>query len=164
MSYSHNPHNGPNSQALAQQYLRQQIEQAGPVEQVLMLYDGVIRFLMQAKSAIEKGDIQARCNANRRAIEIMAYLQDMVNPETGGQAAKVLFGIYNSILRRMLQIDFENSILVCDELIANLRSLRAGMAQGLAQQQGIKPQTATVVAAPNSSEAAPDGVRRNAVA
>jgi flagellar protein FliS len=149
---------------MAQQYLRQQIEQAGPIEQVLMLYDGAVRFLTLAKVAIGKGDIQARCNANRRAMEIVAYLLDMVNPETGGAAGKALFGIYSSMLRRMLQVDFDNSVVVCDELIANLRNLRTGMAQGLAQQQGVKPQAATVVAAPGSTDAVPEGVRRNAVA
>ena len=158
-----NPYN-PNGQTnIAQQYLRQQIEQAGPVEQVLMLYDGAMKFLLQAKGAIERGDIQARCNANRRAMEITAYLLDMVNPETGGAAGKSLFGIYSSILRRMMQIDFENSMAMCDELIANYRALRNGIAQGLAQQQGVKPQ-GTVVAAPSSAESAPEGVRRNAVA
>lgn len=148
----------------AQQYLRQQIEQAGPVEQVLMLYDGGIRFLLQAKKAIEANDIEGRCKANQRAMGIMAYLLDMVNPESGGDAAKSLFAIYSNLLRRMLQIDFENSAAICDEIVAHLRNLRAGMAQGLAQQQGVKPQSGTVVAAPSSTDAVPPGVRRNAVA
>lgn len=171
------PYDRNGQRDMAQQYLRQQIEQAGPVEQVLMLYDGAMRFLLQAKAAIERHDIQARCNANQRAMEIMAYLLDMVNPETGGAAGKKLFGIYSSILKRMLQIDFENSAAVCDELVTNLRVLRTGMAKGLAQAQGnaqtatqpaaqaavAKP--ATVVAAPsNTTDTPPDGVRRNAVA
>lgn len=159
-----NPYNSNGQRDMAQQYLRQQIEQAGPVEQVLMLYDGAMRFLLQAKVAIANGDIQSRCNANKRAMEITAYLLDMVNPETGGPAAKSLFGIYSSLLRKMMQIDFENSEAVCDELVANFRNLRNGMAQGLAQQQGAKPQSATVVAAPTAGEALPEGVRRNAVA
>ena len=156
--------NNPYDRNNTQQYLRQQIEQAGPIEQVLMLYDGAMKFLLQAKGAIERGDIEARCNANRRAMEIMAYLLDMVNPETGGAAGKSLFGIYSSLLKRMLLIDFENSATVCDELVANLRNLRMGMAQGLAQQQAAKPQTGSVVAAPSTADGVPDGVRRNAVA
>lgn len=154
---------------VAQQYLRQQIEQAGPVEQVLMLYDGILKFLTQAKGAIERGDIEARCNANRRAMEILAYLIDMVNPETGGAAAKSLFGIYNSLLRRLLQVDFENSAEVCDEVMANVRTLRVSMAQALSQSKAAAvpqtaPATGTVVAAPTASDAVPPGVPRNAVA
>ncbi len=160
---SYGPPNTNGQRDAAQQYLRQQIEQAGPVEQVLMLYDGAVKFLMTAKGAIERGDVQARCNANQRAMQIVAYLLDMVNPQTGGDAAKSLFGIYTALLKRMLQIDFDNSTAACDDVIANLRTLRASMAQALAVQQGSKPNTGTVVAAPAGDSTVPV-TRRNAVA
>lgn len=162
MSYGPNSTNGQRD--AAQQYLRQQIEQAGPVEQVLMLYDGAVKFLLLAKGAIERGDVQARHDANRRCMEIMAYLIDMVNPETGGEPAKRLFGIYSGLLKRMLQVDFENKAEICDELVANLRTLRAAMAQALnAQQVAAKPAGSTVVAAP-PAEGSAQPARRNAVA
>lgn len=156
-----------NHQRDTQQYLRQQIEQAGPVEQILMLYDGAMRFLLQARSAIEAGDIQARCNANRRAMEIVAYLLDLVNPETGGEVAKRLFGIYSGILKRMLEIDLRNDPAVCDELVQALRTLRIATAQTLAEQQGVAlsaPSNGTVVAAPKPSDDELEKLRRNAVA
>ncbi|RYG62168.1 MAG: flagellar export chaperone FliS [Alphaproteobacteria bacterium] len=146
----------------AQQYMRQKIEQASGVEQVLMLYDGAVKFLMVAKEAIARGDIEARSNANRRAMEIVAYLLDMVNPETGGEAARSLFGIYTSLLKRMMQVDFQNNADICDELVANIRNLRTGMAQALAAQSGVKPATGNVVASPASESGEP--ARRNAVA
>lgn len=155
------PYDRNAQQAAAAQYLRQKIEQAGPVEQVLLLLDGAIRFLQQARVAIEARDVQARHNANKRAMDIVSHLLSMVNPETGGDAAKSLFGIYSSLIKRMMQIDFENSVAACDEVTANLRSLRTGLAQGLAMQQGIKP--ATVVAAP-TADVPVTGVRRDAVA
>jgi flagellar secretion chaperone FliS len=158
MSYS----NHGNPQGMAQQYLKQKIEQAGPVEQVLMLYDGAMKFMLQAKGAIERGDVEARCNANRRAMEIVAYLVDMVNPETGGEAGKRLFGIYSTMLRRMLQIDFTNDPTICDEVVSHFRSLRTAMAEALAVQQG-GPAAGTVVAAP-AADAPAGTVRRNAVA
>lgn len=158
-----------NGQAhIAQQYLRQQIEQAGPVEQVLMLYDGAMRFLLQTRAAIERKDIQARYNANKRAQDILGCLIDMVNPETGGEAGKKLFSIYTSMLKRMMQIDFENSVQLCDELVLNFKSLRGGVAQALARQQGVKPAASSgsgvVVAAPASPDTLPEGMKRNAVA
>lgn len=146
----------------AQHYMRQKIEQASGVEQVLMLYDGAVKFLMVAKDAIARGDIEARSNANRRSMEIMAYLLDMVNPETGGEAARVLFGIYTGMMKRMMQIDFQNSADVCDEIIANLRNLRVGMAQAVAAQNATKPVTNNVVSAPSAE--GDEVSRRNAVA
>ncbi len=155
-----------NHQRDTHQYLRQQIEQASSVEQVLMLYDGAMRFLLQAKTAIENGDIQARCNANGRAMQIMAYLIDLVNPETGGEVGKRLFGIYSGILKRMLEIDMRNDPHVCDELVQALRSLRMATSQTLADQQGksAAPATNTVVAAPKPSDEELEKLRRNAVA
>lgn len=162
---------GSNHQRDTQQYLRQQIEQASSVEQVLMLYDGAMRFLLQAKTAIEAGDIQARCNANRRAMEIVAYLIDLVNPETGGDVAKRLFGIYSGILKRMLEIDLRNDAAVCEELVQGFRALRTATAQALAQQQGIPtaghgaaPAHGSVVAAAKPDDELLEKLRRNAVA
>lgn len=150
---------------MAQQYLRQQIEQAGPIEQVLMLYDGAIRFIMKAREAIVQNDIQVRCDANRRAMEILAYLIDMVSPNMADEAGKRLFGIYSGLLKRMLQIDFENSTAVCDELIENIRTLRVATAQAVAAQKSANiPSTGTVVAAPTQPENVPEGLLRNAVA
>ncbi len=156
-----------NHQRDTQQYLRQQIEQASSIEQVLMLYDGAMRFLLQAKTAIEAGDIQARCNANGRAMQIVAYLIDLVNPETGGEVAKRLFGIYSGLLKRMLEIDLRNDPAVCEELIQAFRSLRTATAQTLADQQGSRasaPATGSVIAAPKPSEEELEKLRRNAVA
>ncbi|TKW60699.1 MAG: flagellar export chaperone FliS [Blastochloris viridis] len=158
---------GNNHQRDTQQYLRQQIEQAGPVEQVIMLYDGVMRFMLQAKTAIENGDIQGRCNANRRAMEIVAYLIDLVNPESGGEVGKRMFGIYSGMLKRMLEIDMRNDPRVCDEMIQAMRTLRTATAQTLAEQQGLKPAVpaaGTVVSAPKPSDEELEKLRRNAVA
>ncbi len=146
----------------AQHYMRQRLEQASGVEQVLMLYDGVVKFVMQAREAIERGDIEARSNANRRAMEIVAYLLDMVNPETGGDAAKALFGIYTGTMKRLMQVDFQNSTEICDEVVANVRNLRAAMAQALAAQNAAKPASGNVVASPAAESGEP--TRRNAVA
>ncbi len=160
MSYTSNP-NG--ARDMAGQYLRQQIEQASPIEQVLMLYDGAIRFLQQAKLAIEAGDIQARCNANRRAMEIVGYLSGLVDPTTGDEAARRLFGIYNGMLKRMLEIDFQNSAATCDDLMEGFRTLRVATAAALGQQQSAKPGGA-VVSAPMPDAEVLEKLRRNAVA
>lgn len=142
--------------ARAQQYLRQQIEQASPLQQVVMLYDGAIKFLMQAKEAIGRGDVEARHNANRRVMEIVGYLLDMCDPVGGGDAGKALHRIYSGILKQLIQIDFKNDAAVCEEAIANFRALRASMGPVAAAPKG------EVVAAPVDTPAA--AVRRNAVA
>jgi flagellar biosynthetic protein FliS len=122
-----------------------------------MLYDGVVRFMMQAKDGIVRGDVQARHNANRRAIEIVTYLMGQLDTDTGGDAAKSLYRIYSGVLNQLMRVDFDNDAAVCDAVAAHFRTLRASLAQAYAQSQ-----PAPVVAAAPAAPGTP--VRRNAVA
>lgn len=140
------------------QYLRQQIEQAGPLQQVVMLIDGAIRFCLQAKDAIGRKDIQERHNANKRAIDIILHLVDMLDVEKGGEPAKRLYAIYMSLARQLMQVDFKNDPAICDAVVAHLRSLRSAWAQMPAGGAGV-------VVAPKSADAdAVAALVRNAVA
>lgn len=116
---------GPPPQALAEQYKRQQILNATPAQQVVMLYDGAMKFCNQAKECIAKGDIQGRHNANKRAMEIVSYMLDILDIEKGGDVARRLQLIYAFLLRRLLEVDFKNDPRICDEVAEHLRILRA---------------------------------------
>lgn len=109
----------------AKQYQTQQILNATPAQQVVMMYDGAIKFCLRAKEAIEAGNIQERHNANKRAMEIVSYLMDILDLEKGGDVALRLQQIYSFLLRRLLEVDFRNDPRVCDEVITHLRTLRA---------------------------------------
>lgn len=154
-----------------QQYLRQQIASASPAQQLVLLYDGAIKFTLLARDAIMRGDIQARHNANRRAMEIVSYLLEILDTRQGGEVAERLQRIYSHLLQRLLDVDFSNNPAVCDEVLEHLRTLRAswdqlarqGSAAAPAQSASAPaPATGQVVASPAGS-AAPAGPR-NAVA
>jgi flagellar protein FliS len=115
----------PPPPGLAEQYKRQQILNASPAQQVVMLYDGAIKFCQQAKECIAKGDIQGRHNANKRAMEVVSYMLDILDIEKGGDVALRLQLIYAFLLRRMLEVDFRNDPRICDEVAEHLRILRA---------------------------------------
>jgi flagellar biosynthetic protein FliS len=123
------PDNNPVAQNRALQYLKQQIEQAGPVQQVVMLLDGGVRFTLQAKEAIARGDIEARHNANQRVMDIIAYLMDILDTDKGGAAAIQLRTIYMGILKKLMRVDFENNPTLCDEVVDHLRQLRMAWGQ-----------------------------------
>ncbi|MFZ2587072.1 MAG: flagellar export chaperone FliS [Alphaproteobacteria bacterium] len=108
-----------------QNYLAQQVNTASPAQQVVMMYDGAIKFCLKAKEAIEAGDIQARHNANKRAMEIVSYMLDILDLEKGGDVARRLQVVYSFMLRRLLEVDFRNDPRICDEVVGHLRTLRA---------------------------------------
>lgn len=131
------------------QYLEQQIHTASPAGKIIMLYDGAIKFLLKARMAVEENNIQARCNNVQRAMDIVCFLLDSVDTSDGDEAAKSLFRIYGMILKRMLDINFENAVTPVDEIITHLKRLRENwveLEKQLAQQpksQESKPRSQT---------------------
>lgn len=123
----------------AQEYLEKQILNASPAERVVLCYDGAIKFLMAARRAIEEGKIQDRFNYNKKAGDLIAYLMDTLNMEEGGEIAINLQRIYMYMLRRLMDVDLKNSLEAIDDVVAQLRTLRASwekISKGDVPQQG----------------------------
>ncbi len=109
----------------AQHYQEQQILNATPAERIVLLYNGAIKFLMQARQAIDENNIQERFNNNKRASDIIFYLQDTVDMEKGGEIAQNLYRIYGYMLRRLIDVDMKNDQEAIDDVIAKLQELNA---------------------------------------
>ncbi len=92
--------------------------------QVVMLYDGAIRFAKQAKEAIEQKKIEERYNLLVRVSDIMQGLQSCLDFENGGEAAVSLYDFYSSIYARIIDIQRSNDAVMCESLIADLKKMR----------------------------------------
>ena len=121
----------------ARQYLEKQIQNASPAQQIVMLYDGAIKFILQARQAIEAKDIQARCNANQRAMEIIAYLLQILDIEKGEEIAARLHRIYAHVFQLLMKIDIENSTAAADEAVEHLKMLRTAWKE--LAEKGLQP-------------------------
>lgn len=149
------------------QYRERQLLGASPAEGVVLLYDGALRFVAQAKEAIGRGDIQGRHNANARVMAIVSYLMEILDPVQGGDVAARLMGIYAFLLKRLVRIDFENSPEICDEVRGHLQTLKTSW-DAIAAQERTRAVAAAQTAAPdvaasaNLDQTAP--VRRSATA
>lgn len=93
-------------------------------KQVVMLYDGAIRNLQQAREAISERRIQDRYNLLSKASEIVLGLQGCIDFENGGDVATTLFDFYSSVDSRIISIHRSNSIETCDQLIKELKEMR----------------------------------------
>jgi flagellar protein FliS len=96
--------------------------------QVVMLYDGAIRFVKQAAIAIEETRIEDRFNLLCKASEIMVGLQGSIDFENGGEVASVLHAFYTSISRRIISVNFTKDKVLgqqqCNEIIEELKQMR----------------------------------------
>lgn len=93
-------------------------------QQIIMLYDGVIRLVQQAKEAISEKRIEDRYNLLMKASYIVHGMQGCLDFDNGKEIANVLFGFYSSVDNRLLAIHRTNSIESCDEIINDMKQMR----------------------------------------
>ncbi len=97
---------------------------SSPVELVIALYDGIIRFLYSAIGAVEQGDVVGRRMAVKRALAILIHLQARLRMDIGGEPAKVLSEFYASMFAVILQASQGASVEKFQEAIDCVRTLR----------------------------------------
>lgn len=92
--------------------------------QIVMLYDGVIRYLQLAREAMTEKRIEDRYNNLTRASEIVFGLQSCLDFEQGGEVAKVLYSFYSSIDTRIFGLHRNAELSACEQLIDEIRQMR----------------------------------------
>lgn len=90
-----------------------------------MLYDGIIRFVQQARGAIEEHRIEDRFNLLVKASQVVMGLQACLDFEQGGDAARALYDFYSSIDTKLMEIHRTNSVEDCDAVIEDLKNMRS---------------------------------------
>jgi flagellar secretion chaperone FliS len=84
-------------------YQQQAIAAMNPVELVVALYDGMIRFLHQAIAAVESQQPAERRVAVGRVLEILMHLQSRLRTDVGGNSTQVLSEFYTAIFALCLE-------------------------------------------------------------
>lgn len=92
--------------------------------QVVMLYDGAIRFLQQAAEAMDQKDFETRYNKLTRVSDIIIGLQAALDFEAGGSSAKILFDFYSSMDMRIFNLHRSNDAQACRSIISEMKEMR----------------------------------------
>jgi flagellar protein FliS len=98
------------------------------MELVVMLYDGAVRFVSEARDAIARKDVRARTEATGRALDILAELQNTLNLDQGGDIARELDRLYLYMSSRLLDVT-RGDAAAADEILTLLRTLRDAWSQ-----------------------------------
>jgi flagellar protein FliS len=112
----------------ANAYVQTHVQSRSPLELVVMLYDGALRFLGDARTAIEQNDLARKRTAMSRALAIMSELQSTLNIEQGGEIATQLDSLYTYLNGRMLDASMKNDVAALDESVRLLAMLRSAWA------------------------------------
>ena len=116
-------------------YKTNNIQIESPEKLIEMLYEGVIRFVSQAKKAIESDDIEKRTYWINRATAIFEELIYSLDVDKGGETAWYLEGLYNQQIKFLAEANLKNSTGPLDTVLHVTRELLEAWreATGLAQ-------------------------------
>lgn len=123
-------------------YKQSSILTASPEELTLMLYNGLIRFIMQAQRAIEGNDIEKANESIVRAEDIIEEFQ--VTLDMSYELSQGLSLLYDYMYRRLIDANIGKDLEILDEVLHFARDLRDTWAQAmkLAKNQPKKEQVA----------------------
>ena len=114
-------------------YRRTEAQSASPLQLVVMLYDGALRFLNEARTAQATGDMARRAHALRRVGAIVAECQSTLDLDKGGAVAAEMDRLYSYISARLLDITVKRDATAIDEIHKLLTPLRHAWAEAAAQ-------------------------------
>ena len=104
------------------QYRENSVYTASPEELTLMLYNGLVKFIMKAQHAISKNDME---NANKsiiRAQEIVSELMSTLDMKY--EVAASLELLYDYMIRRLIEANVKKSSEILDEVLEFAKDLR----------------------------------------
>jgi flagellar protein FliS len=104
-------------------YTQMAVTTQNPGRLIVMLYDGAIRFLKQARIHIQNRNYPQKYTALVRAQDIVFELNASLNMELGGEITKHLRSIYTYVWANLNRVNTKNDIELLDRLIGILEDL-----------------------------------------
>ena len=96
---------------------------------LIMLYDGALKFLAQAREKIEAKDYAAKGILISKVIDIISELAGSLNMEKGGSLATNLNNLYLLCTARLLQANLKMDTKALDSVVKILEGLRSAYAE-----------------------------------
>ena len=118
------------------QYRKVQVATTSQGELLLALYDGLFRFLNEAKVAIDKGDLGKARSLNAKSYAILSELSIALDPEIAPELCANLQALYGFCMDRIRGSNRSGAAQPLDEVIRVLTPMRE--AWRVAVPQAIK--------------------------
>jgi flagellar protein FliS len=111
-------------QLAQQQYVTTQVGTADRLQLVIMLYDGAISFLGQAREKMAAQDAAGKGLLIGRALDIIAELNASLNFQAGQELATNLFHLYNFMTSHLTKANINWDLQALEEVLTMLQQLR----------------------------------------
>ncbi len=106
-------------------YQKTQVTTASREKILLMLYEGAIRFTMQARSALKEKKVADKGKCISKATAILSELMATLDFKVGGQLAQDLENLYVFMIDKLIEANINNdpkSLDVVEDLLRTLYS------------------------------------------
>ncbi|USK49562.1 flagellar export chaperone FliS [Bacillus sp. CMF12] len=97
-----------------QSYQQNSVNTASPGELTLMLYNGCLKFIHQAKKAIMDNNIEAKNTNIQKAQNIIRELMVTLNMDV--EVSKNMMSLYDYMNRRLMEANVKNETAILDEV------------------------------------------------
>lgn len=111
------------------QYIENSIYTSTPEDLTLMLYNGLVKFIMQAESAVEERNYQKTNEATKRAQDIVVYLQSTL--DMNYEISEGLTKIYDYMYNRLLDANIKKDKEILEEVLGYAKDLRDTWTQAM---------------------------------
>ena len=129
--------------AYMNQYQNNQVTTATPEQVLIMLYDGAIRFVRQAKEAVAAGNLGAKSTAISKTIAIITEFSNTLDRKIGGEIAVDLSRLYDFMLMELSSVNVHGDVKRLDPVEKILLDLREAFAEAAIihrrEQQAAQP-------------------------
>lgn len=133
----------------ARQYNHTSVHTADRGKLLLMVYDVAIASLADAQQAMTGRDFQRKGEQMDRALRAVAELRKSLDMEKGREIARSLERLYEFMMHRMTEANFNNQASHLDVVVNILTDLRETWTQVI-QQQGVEAPETTAAATPRA--------------
>ena len=104
------------------QYKENSVFTSSPEELTLMLYNGLVKFMLQAEAYIDKGDFSKVNGSIIRAQDIVQHFRSTLDMKY--EVSKGLDMIYDYMYRRLIEANVKKDKTIIDEILGYAKELR----------------------------------------
>lgn len=109
----------------AQAYVQTQVSTTNQGNLLILLYEGAIKYLKQAKIHIEEKNYAKKGILISKAMDVISELDSSLNSQKGGELAQNLHQLYFLCNTRLLRANLHMKVELIDEVIGILDGLRS---------------------------------------
>lgn len=110
-------------------YIATQVGTTSQADLLILLYDGAMKYLSQAKERILARDFKGKGQLLAKASDVINELQSSLNKEKGGEIAENLSRLYFYCNSRLLMANLKMDTEAIDQVINILKGLRSAYAE-----------------------------------